>query len=211
MGSADYIRFAEDARRVMKAANQQAQRVGHEYIGTDDILVGIAIDPTEIVAEVFKLHGITHQRLDESLLNMPRVEGGILRAKEAIENAMRRADDLHHLEINQTHVLLGVLDCNPSDACRFLESLGVDIDRVRQDILSRLPAGSPEEFSKLKQVEESFKDHPDVVALKHLIQNFQAKKEEAVAKGKFELAASIVKQRDLLKICLAELYKSLAQ
>lgn len=42
-----YDQFTDDARGAMQAANQQAMRVGHEYIGTDDVLIGMRQVPTK--------------------------------------------------------------------------------------------------------------------------------------------------------------------
>jgi ATP-dependent Clp protease ATP-binding subunit ClpA len=207
-----YERFTPDARRSMVAANQQAMRLCHKYIGTDDILIGIVTSASGIVAEVVNLHGVTEPKLQECLSDMSRMESPVstLRAKTVIENAMKRCRELYHLELSLAHVLLGLLDCSPSDALHALGKIGVDVDQMKRDLISRLPAGSPEEIARRKEIEQTFKDHPEVVALKKQIEELQSKKENAIKSKEFEMAASILRQQDALRKSLEELYGKLS-
>jgi hypothetical protein len=210
-----YERFTDDARNVFRAANQEAMRVGHEYIGTDDVLIGIALSNDAIVADVLSRHGITVSKLRECLRDLPRIENPAIvrnpRAKVVVENAMTRVRDLYHLELNPAHLLLGVLDCSPSDGCRALAEVGANIEQMKLDILGQLLPGSPAEVARRHELEQRLEDHPDVVSLKQQIEKLQSEKESAVANRNFESAASALRQQDSLRRALLELYKKLAQ
>lgn len=210
-----YEQFTEDARSAMQAANQQAKRVGHEYIGTDDFLIGIAAGPNHTVADVLRRHDITVPKLRACLRHLPRMEGseavGNPRAKDAVANAMARARDLHHLEINSAHLLLGILDCTDSDGCRALAEAGANVEQMKLDILRQLSAGPPAEAARRRELEQRFKDHPEVVSLNQQIDQLQKHKEDAIVNRDFEQAALDRDQQVSLGRSLWELYKKLGE
>jgi hypothetical protein len=206
-----YERITADARFAMRAANQEAMRVSHDYIGGDDILIGTAPNTDGTVSDVLALHNLTVSKLRDCLSGLPRTERPFeSRAKPAFFNAMKRARELYHLEVNSAHLLLELLDCPSSDACRALIKAGVAIEKMKEDVLARLPPGSPEEVAHRLRLEETFRAHPEVVALKQEIAKLQTEKESSIASGDFDSAASVLGRQELLRDSLDKPYQRLS-
>jgi ATP-dependent Clp protease ATP-binding subunit ClpA len=205
-----YGRFTESARAVMIAANEEAKRVNHEYIGSDDILVGLAVGEGNVAAQAIASH-LNVEAIRQKLAEMRRIEGpATSRAKKVIENAMNEARRLSHLQVGPEHVLLGLLHDASSDASRALSELGIDLDQMKLEILNQLPQGSPQEFLEHQAIQQRFADHPDVKDMKLEIERLQRELENAVSAGRFELAASFRDERRCVERSLAELYRKLA-
>ncbi len=144
-----FDKFTDRARKVMSLGRQEAQRFNHEYIGTEHILLGLVqegtgiaakvlmnldVDPNEIRAEVEKMipqgpPSITAQQLPFT----PR-------AKRVLELAKEEAGNLGHDYIGTEHLLLGLLRESEGVAAQVLESMGLKLDEVREEILDVLGA-----------------------------------------------------------------------
>ena len=197
----------------MQVANQEATRAGHSYIGTEDILIGIAVGRDSIAAQVLRSHGIDSNKIRSELAKMPTInfEDAAPFAKKVIENAIKEAQQLNHTEMDSEHLLLGLLHDQTSLASSALVGLGVNLDQVRAEILSRLIPGSASEIAHRKSLEKRFHDDPRVQALKQSIAQLQAGLEEAVKAMNFKLAASYRDQRQAKERTLDELYTELGQ
>src|SRR5207237_5738424 len=100
-----YERFTDRARKVMQLANQEAQRLKHEYIGTEHILLGLVKEGSGVAANVFKNLDIDLRKIrlevKELLQSGPdEVTLGKLpqtpRAKKVIEYAIEESRNLKH-------------------------------------------------------------------------------------------------------------------
>ena len=111
-----YERFTDRARNVMKLANKEALRLGHEYIGTEHILLGLVqegsgvairvltnltIDPQRIVMEIERL--IQKGTSTNYAGRYPQTP----RAKKIIEYAMEEARNLKHGYVGTEHIPIG--------------------------------------------------------------------------------------------------------
>ena len=136
-----YEQFTERARKVMKLANQEAQRLNHEYIGTEHILLGLVkegsgvaiqvlanltIDPQRIVIEIERL--IQKGASTTDIGPYPRTP----RAKKIIEYAMEESRNLKHGHVGTEHVLLGLLREDMGVAGVILANLGLRIENVTE-------------------------------------------------------------------------------
>src|SRR5207244_2474403 len=65
-----YERFTDRARKVMQLANQEAQRLNHEYIGTEHILLGLVKEGSGVAAKVLKNLGLRLEDVREEVLNL---------------------------------------------------------------------------------------------------------------------------------------------
>src|SRR5262249_1299049 len=157
-----YDRFTESARDVMKAANAEAMRVNHHYIGTDDVLVGLALGKDTLAARVIASH-LSVETIRQKLAEMPRTEDDAKtpRAEQVVEQAMSQARRLSCLHLGPEHVLLGLLHDTSCDASRALSELGIDLDQLKSEILKQLPPGSPEEIRERQAMEKRFADHTE--------------------------------------------------
>src|SRR6266496_698452 len=100
-----YERFTDRARKVMQLANQEAQRLSHEYVGTEHILLGIIKEGSGGAANVFKSLDIDLRKIrlevEKLVLSGPdRVSLGkrpqTPRTKKVIEYAIEESRNLKH-------------------------------------------------------------------------------------------------------------------
>ncbi len=137
--------FDEDARRTLILAQQEAVRLGHNYIGTEHLLLGIVGVTASPVARMLVSEGANLTRLRAVVIanvgrNSPRL--GVIsltpRTKQAIEDAVVEAEALHHASIRPEHLMLGIIREGQGVALRVLASLGVESEPLRAAILRAL-------------------------------------------------------------------------
>jgi hypothetical protein len=139
-------RFREQCR-VMRLANQEAQRFNHEYIGTEHILLGLVKEGSGVAANVLKDLGIDLRRIRLEVEKL--VQSGPFtvtrgkrpltpRAKLAIQYAIEEARNLSHNHVGTEHLLLGLLREQEGVAAQVLMNLLLELDDVREKVLSRL-------------------------------------------------------------------------
>jgi len=141
-----YDLFTDRARLVLQLANQEAQRVNHEYIGTEHILLGLVMEETGVAAnvlknfdidlrrtrlEVQKILQILPHKVIEKLPQTPKV-------KKVIDHAIEEARNLNHNYIGTEHLLLGLLREEESVAAQILINLGLNLEVVREEVLKSL-------------------------------------------------------------------------
>jgi ATP-dependent Clp protease ATP-binding subunit ClpA len=130
---------------------------------------------------------------------------------QVIEYAMEEARQLFHTYVGTEHLLLGLMRDRGCRASEILRNLGLDVERVRWDILNRVTPGSPSESAYRKMLEKRFENHPQVQQLKQRIESLQLKLQEAVATTEFETARSYRDQREAVETTLEELYTALGR
>jgi ATP-dependent Clp protease ATP-binding subunit ClpC len=208
-----YQQFSDAARKIMQLANKEAMQSGHSYISTIDILIAIVATGDDVAAKVLRSHGIYSSEIRGEVARTSTVgfEDGTPRAKTIVENAIKVAKDLNHPEMGSEHLLLGLLNDQTSLACTALVGLGLNLDQLRSEILSRLTPGSASEVAYRKTLETRFKEHPRVQSIKQRIAQLQAGLEESVKAMDFDRAASHPDQRLAMERRLEELYSELDQ
>src|SRR4051812_13930911 len=134
-----YERLTERARKVMQLANQEAQRLNHEYISTEHILLGLVKEGSGTAANVLKNLDIDLRkiRLEVEKIVQPgpdMVAGRDLpqapRAKKIIEYSMEEARKLNHNWVGTEHLLLGLLREQEGVAAQVLMNLGLKLEDV---------------------------------------------------------------------------------
>ena len=146
-----YQRFTDRARKIFQLANLEAQRLNHEYIGTEHILLGLVKEGTGVAAFVLKRLGVdplTVRREIERVVfagpkkvtldRIPQTP----RAKRVIEFTIAAADEFNHVYVGSEHILLGLLSERDGVAAQVLNNLGIHLDPVRAEILSILTNGT---------------------------------------------------------------------
>jgi ATP-dependent Clp protease ATP-binding subunit ClpA len=145
-----YEKFTDRARRVMEAANDEAHRFNHEYIGTEHILLALVADGTGVAANVLKILGVDLPGVRREVLKI--VQRGpdygdmgrrpmTPRAKKIVEHAIDQARCLQHQYVGTEHLLLGTLRESEGVAAQVLMNLGLRLDRVRAEVLKLLGHG----------------------------------------------------------------------
>jgi ATP-dependent Clp protease ATP-binding subunit ClpC len=136
-----FERFTDDARKVMAAANKQAQRFGHGYIRTEHILLGLLKESSSAGATILKDLGVDIDKLlseVEQLLKSRADKAGMKkppqseRAVNVIKYAIEEAKALEHDYIGTEHILLGLLRETDGIAAQELTNLGVKLQDVRE-------------------------------------------------------------------------------
>ena len=136
-----FEKFSESARRVLSLAQEEAQRFNHGYIGTEHILLGLAREPDGVAAKVLSSLGVELNKVRSAVeFIIGRGEraasgeiGLTLRAKKVIELAVDEARRLNHHYIGTEHLLIGLMREGEGVAAGVLESLGVNLDKVRAE------------------------------------------------------------------------------
>jgi ATP-dependent Clp protease ATP-binding subunit ClpC len=141
--STGFERFSEGARRVLTRAQGEAQRLGHNYIDTEHILLGIVGEESGLAAKVLSNLGVSPSKIQAAVEFVigkgehRATSGGVdlaRRAKRAIEFAVDEARRLNSSYISVEHLLLGLLRESEGVAFSVLESLGITLERTRDEV-----------------------------------------------------------------------------
>jgi ATP-dependent Clp protease ATP-binding subunit ClpC len=144
--------FTERARRSIVLAQEEAQRLGNNYIGTEHILLGIISEGESLAAKVLESLGVNLAKVRQEVEAIVGRGGQTVqqemvftpRAKRVIELAFEEARQLNHNYIGTEHLLLGLIREGEGVAARVLTNLGVDPAKVRVQTTSLLGAeGQP--------------------------------------------------------------------
>ena len=167
-----FDKFTERARRVLTLAQEEAHRFNHNYIGTEHILLGLVREGDGVAAKVLSNLGVELNKVRSAVeFIIGRGDRTVLgeigltpRAKKVIELAVDEARRLGHSYIGTEHLLLGLVREGEGIAAGVLESLGVNIERVRAEtsrILSQsqpqaagTAAGGPRQASRTPTVDQ---------------------------------------------------------
>ena len=136
-----FEKFSERARKVLTLAQEEAQRFNHNYIGTEHVLLGLVREGEGVAAKVLSNLGVELNKVRAAVEfiigrgeRAARGEIGLTpRAKKVIELAVDEARHLNHNYIGTEHLLLGIMREGEGVAAGVLESLGVNLDRVREE------------------------------------------------------------------------------
>jgi ATP-dependent Clp protease ATP-binding subunit ClpC len=146
-----FERFTDRARKVMALANQEAQRLNHEYIGTEHVLLGLVKEGSGVGATVLKQLDVDLRKVRMEVEKLVKsgpdmVTMGKLpqtpRAKKVIEYAIEEARNLGHNYVGTEHLLLGLLREQDGVAAQVLINLGLKLEDVREEVLNLLGANS---------------------------------------------------------------------
>uniref|UniRef100_A0A1D1XR49 ATP-dependent Clp protease ATP-binding subunit clpA CD4A, chloroplastic n=1 Tax=Anthurium amnicola TaxID=1678845 RepID=A0A1D1XR49_9ARAE len=138
-----FERFTEKAIKVIMLAQEEARRLGHNFVGTEQILLGLIGEGTGIAAKVLKSMGIN---LKDARVEVEKIIGrgsGFVaveipftpRAKRVLELSLEEARQLGHNYIGSEHLLLGLLREGEGVAARVLENLGADPGNIRTQVI----------------------------------------------------------------------------
>ena len=142
-----FTRRSEDA---IEKARQAAGELGHGFVGTEHLLMGILREEDSLGSRVLRRRGLRDEALCAEIRRClgagapgsPR-QGLSIRAQLAVEGAAREADALGQCIIGTEHLLLGILRQPDCGGCRALRALGQDPDLLMTDILAIFGHGAP--------------------------------------------------------------------
>ncbi len=163
-----FERFTEQAIKAIMLAQEEARRLGHNFVGTEQILLGLVGEGTGIAAKVLLEMGVN---LKEARYEIEKIIGrgsGFLppeipftpRVKRIFETALNEARQLGHNYIGTEHILLGLIQDDEGVAAKVLHNLGIDRARVRTQVIravgeaAAVPAGRDSGSQKTPTLEE---------------------------------------------------------
>ena len=136
-------------------AQEEARRLGHNFVGTEQVLLGLIGEGTGVAAKTLKSMGVT---LKDARAEVEKIIGrgsGFVaveipftpRAKRVLELSWDEARQLGHNYIGTEHLLLGLIREGEGVAARVLENLGVDLNKVRSNVVKMLGESKPQAVS----------------------------------------------------------------
>lgn len=138
-----YERFTDRARKIFVHAKTEAQKLNHEYIGTEHILLGLIKEGGGVGCHALFRLGINLQQVREAVLcftkpgpefvtlwNFPQTP----RAKKVVEGAIESARELNHNHVGTEHILLGLLKVTDGVAWEVLNKLNLSADSIKQEV-----------------------------------------------------------------------------
>ncbi|NQT21582.1 MAG: ATP-dependent Clp protease ATP-binding subunit [Planctomycetes bacterium] len=156
-------KFTERARKVMIHAREEARRFGHEYIGTEHVLLGLVKEGTGVAAHVLKSLGVDLKKIRVEVEKLVQT-GSVAatagqqqppftpRAKKVLDLSMEEARNIGHNYVGTEHLLLGLLRENEGLAAKVLTNMGLKLEAVREEVLEFLgtefPSGEPKAAAK---------------------------------------------------------------
>ena len=136
-------RFTERARRVIFFAQEEAGRLGENYVSTEHILLGLIREDDTIAAKVLDKMGVSLSKIKKEVMkNVTKGDGRdgqdmqlTPRAKRVIDLSYDEARSLQNNNIGTEHILLGIICEGDGLAANVLKKLGVDLDTTRKYVL----------------------------------------------------------------------------
>ncbi len=137
-------RFTERARKVIFFAQEEAGRLGENFLTTEHLLLGLVRESDSVAARILERMGVSLTRIRAEVERQvtrgdARLGGDVQltpRAKRVIDLAYDEARQLNNNYIGTEHLLLGLIREGEGPAARILAKLGVDIERTRQEVTS---------------------------------------------------------------------------
>lgn len=147
---ATYGRFTERAQKAIYIAQEEAESLKHNYIGTEHILLGLLSEGEGIAANVLNNLGIDLESLRSQVIETVgegnetvKVLGFTPRTKKVFELSFEEARSMGHNYIGTEHLLLGLIREGEGVAANILESLDIDLEKARKEIMNMLNQNYP--------------------------------------------------------------------
>src|SRR6266705_5346441 len=209
-----FDKFTERARKVLSLAQEEAQRFQHNYIGTEHLLLGLVREGEGVAAKVLSNLGVELNKVRSAVEFIigrgDRIVLGEIgltpRAKKVIELAVDEARRLNHHYIGTEHLLLGLVREGEGIAAGVLESLGVNLEKVRTQTIQVLSqSGVPQ---KIKEPQVELVPQLMIVLLKeaqNVLASVMQEKEQALKQKEYERAAELGKREKNLRDSISKL------
>ncbi len=142
--------FTTKSNEVLNLAIKSAETYGHNYIGTEHILIGLL--STDSVIPALTNNGVTYENVDQLI----REEIGVgnptsltpddftPRAKRIIEISFQIARTMHNSYVSVEHILIALLKEEDCYAVKFINELGTDSQKILNDLISDLSSNAYE-------------------------------------------------------------------
>lgn len=151
-----FDRFTEKAQKVLVFAQEEAVRLRHNYIGTEHILLGLLREGEGLAAQLLKSRGVDIEDVRKRVVsavgmgNVPvsQVIGYTPRTKNVIEISVNEARMLGHNYVGTEHLLLALMREGEGIAAQILQSLGIDLNSIFEDIAQQISGDEKQGFKQ---------------------------------------------------------------
>ncbi|MCC5910779.1 MAG: ATP-dependent Clp protease ATP-binding subunit [Clostridiaceae bacterium] len=144
-------RFTERAQHSIILSQKYAQQLGHGYVGTEHILLGLLQEGQGIAAKALKNLGVESTKLQEKIINtvgqgnpQTQLMGFTPRTKRVFELSFEEARKLQQSYVGTEHLLLGLIREAEGIAAKVLIEMGVDASKIKQEVLKLLNNKGPQ-------------------------------------------------------------------
>jgi len=212
--------FTQKAFNAIEKAQDEARRLGHNYVCTEQLLLGLIAEGTGSAARVLSAKGVTLNDARNAVEKLIQRGSGFVsveiplteKLEQVIENAHKEAKSLSLERTATEHLLIAVLNCSDGNAISALKSLHIDIAELKQDAqkaaseresartIDHLNIGLPDQCDELiKSIDRVLRMNDKLRAgTKELCSRSDIKKHEAEKIG-IEIANSLSKVENKLK------------
>jgi len=141
-----FERFTDRARRVVVAAQEEARALGHDYLGTEHLLLGLINEGGGVASKALESLGIGAEGLRERVVTIVGTGQHTMtahipftpEAKQVLRLSLGEALRFGHNYIGTEHVLLGLIQEKDGVAAQVLADAGADLERVRAEVVRLL-------------------------------------------------------------------------
>jgi ATP-dependent Clp protease ATP-binding subunit ClpC len=146
-----YGRFTEKAEKAVSLSQESAMALGHNYVGTEHLLLGLIKEGTGVAAKVLQNQGVTEDKVlkhIEELIGRGETTneqplGFTPRTKRVLELSFREARRVGHNYIGTEHLLVGILKEGESVAVRILMDLGLEPQKLYSEVVKMFSEEAP--------------------------------------------------------------------
>ncbi len=137
-------RFTNKARQALELAAMEAGEFGHNYVGTEHLLLGLLEEGSGVAAKTLEAHGVTAERVSDLInqliapanpIHMMDPGGYSPKARRVLENSYREAAQFKSQLIGTEHILIAMIKEGDCVATRLLNTMNVNIQKLYVDIL----------------------------------------------------------------------------
>jgi ATP-dependent Clp protease ATP-binding subunit ClpC len=160
--------FTENLRQIVKLAREESARLGHNYVGTEHLLLGIIKDGKSKAVAVLTNLGLSLETVKQSVEDYVTTSGGTMtigevpytpRAKKILEVAVNEAKEMKTQFVDVEHLLLALLKDKEGVAAQILAAFGVDYKAAMEETLAVLEGKTTGRKEKGKKSKTPFLDH----------------------------------------------------
>nr|YP_011005619.1 ATP-dependent Clp protease ATP-binding subunit clpA-like protein [Cutleria multifida]WAM62623.1 ATP-dependent Clp protease ATP-binding subunit clpA-like protein [Cutleria multifida] len=141
-----FERFTERALQVIMMSQEESRRLGHNFVGTEQILLGLLGEGCGVAINAVREYGITMRKVRIEVERLIGKGTGFVaieipftpRAKKILEMSIKQSKELNHSYINTEHIFLALLNDTDGICCKVLQNLGANIPRIKSYVLNEL-------------------------------------------------------------------------
>lgn len=141
-------KYTKKAQEVIQRAQEAALKLGNKYVGTEHILLGLTLVNDSVAYKALEMQGITYHQIMEKIQNMTAGNTGYFipsdftpRAKRVVEFSVQEAFRMGTGYVGTEHILIALIRENDNIAVRIMAALGVNLQRLYDDIMMMLGEG----------------------------------------------------------------------